>query len=151
MGVGFRVEVSELYREWRLWCDAHGRKEPGTEETFGRDLRAAVPSLTKPRTRTPEGRLFVYSGLRLCEHGEPEEDTEPPEGHPGHRGHPDQALHTMETRNRDTQDAGKGCPEEACKEIGNAMPVHGDHGDHPDRPPARRRFKSDDTPHEWRA
>jgi phage/plasmid-associated DNA primase len=65
VGPEFRVEVNELYTVWRSWCEAHGRREPGTEETFGRDLRAAVPELSRARPRTPEGRINVYVGIRL--------------------------------------------------------------------------------------
>jgi putative DNA primase/helicase len=63
VGPGCSVEVGELYQAWRVWCDQHGRKEPGTEETFGRDLRAAVPSINRSRPRTQEGRISLYTGI----------------------------------------------------------------------------------------
>lgn len=65
LGPAYRVAVSELYHEWKLWCDSHGRKEPGVEEVFGQQLRAAVPSISKSRPRTPEGRVWVYAGIGL--------------------------------------------------------------------------------------
>jgi putative DNA primase/helicase len=65
LGPGYRVAVAELYYEWKLWCEAHGRKEPGVEEVFGQQLRAAVPSATKSRPRTSEGRINIYTGIGL--------------------------------------------------------------------------------------
>jgi putative DNA primase/helicase len=61
---GERVEVGELYAAWRSWCDRHGQ-QPGTGETFGRDLRAAVPTIDKARPRTQDGRSHFYTGIRL--------------------------------------------------------------------------------------
>ena len=46
---GVRPEV--LYEVWAQWCEQQHRDYPGTVQTFGRDLRAAVPglSITHPR------------------------------------------------------------------------------------------------------
>ena len=137
---GERVEVSELYAAWRSWCDEHGRKEPGTEETFGRDLRAVVPSLERSRPRTPEGRLYVYVGIRLRQEGE---DDHPPIG-AGPGGRSDQPLHTL------PEEGGKAHAEEDRNEVADTVAGRCDHPDHPVKPPLRRRFTSDDRPHEWR-
>ena len=60
------VPVSDLYRAWREWCGHHGREITGDEHSFGRDLHAAIPSLTKTRPRTESGgRIFLYKGVRL--------------------------------------------------------------------------------------
>lgn len=146
---GERVEVSELYAAWRAWCDAHGRKEPGTEETFGRDLRAAVPSLDKTRPRTPEGRLHVYTGIRLRRDTDPDPDVEPaPGGHPGHRGHSDQPLYVSA---EDGVEGARGEHAEAERTgLADTMPGRGDHGDQGDQLRPRRRFVNDDKPHDWR-
>ncbi len=67
---GAETSVDVLYREWSLWCDSAGRKEHGTTETFGRDLRAALPAgVRKVRRRVSESttdrRQVVYVGLGL--------------------------------------------------------------------------------------
>ncbi len=74
IGTSFRVEVGELYQEWKKWCELHGRRESNTEETFGRDLRAVVPELKRSRPRTNEGRLYMYSGIRVRGEFEPDEE-----------------------------------------------------------------------------
>ncbi len=146
---GERVEVCDLYREWCSWCDAHGRKEPGTEETFGRDLRAAEPSIDKSRPRTTEGRLHFYTGIRIRRDTDPDRDDEPaPPGHPGHRGHSDQTLHAEEEQEgASARGAHAG---EGANPVEAAMGGRGDHGDQSDRPRPRRRFANDDRPHERR-
>jgi putative DNA primase/helicase len=42
---GAQVECPALFSSWNAWCEAQGRDKPGTAQTFGRDLRAAVPGL----------------------------------------------------------------------------------------------------------
>jgi len=144
---GERIEVSDLYREWRSWCDTHGRKEPGTEASFGRDLRAAVPSIDKTRPRTPEGRLHIYTGIRLRRDSDPYRDDEPTPGGPtGHSGHSDQTLHAEGVRSG--VETALGADAEAGKAVEPAMGGRGDHGDQRDQP--RRRFANDDRPHERR-
>jgi len=61
-----QVCISDLYAAWKLWCERKG-KRPGTEQTFGRDLRAAVPSLeiTRPRSDTDRKRHYVGIGLTV--------------------------------------------------------------------------------------
>ena len=55
-----------LYQKWRLWCDNVGRK-PGTKQIFGRDLRAALPSLRMTHTRDGNTRERNYEGIGLRE------------------------------------------------------------------------------------
>ena len=149
VGSGERVEVCDLYAAWRSWCDVHGRKEPGTEETFGRDLRAAVPALDKTRPRTPEGRLYVYTGIRLRRDSDPDSDTEPaPSGRPGPRGRRDHALYV--SAENGVEGARGAHAEEECNGVVDTMAGHGDHVDQGDQPRPRRRFANDDTPHERR-
>lgn len=144
IGMGFRAETGGLYREWKAWCDVHGRKEPGTEETFGRDLRAAVPTLDKTRPRTQEGpRPSYYTGIRLRIDSDPEDGEDDPP--PGHRGHGDQPMHATVERNGDGKSS-----EERDKANTDAMGGHGDQGDRPDHNPPLRQFRNDDRPHEER-
>jgi putative DNA primase/helicase len=42
---GRTVETDQLFKAWSQWCVQQGRDHPGTAQTFGRDLRAAVPGL----------------------------------------------------------------------------------------------------------
>ena len=65
VGHGNTIEVDRLYQAWRSWCDDHGRDRPGTAQTFGRDLRAAVLGLKVTRPRTDDGRTRTYEGIDL--------------------------------------------------------------------------------------
>jgi len=64
--VGAETDVADMYAAWREWCQEHGRDHPGTEQSFGRDLRAAVPSLVNGRPRRSGVRRRVYRGIRLA-------------------------------------------------------------------------------------
>ena len=133
---GERIEVSELYREWRGWCETHGRKEPGTEETFGRDLRAAAPSIDKSRPRTLEGRLHFYTGIRLRRDSDPDRPAEGTAGgQSGHRGHSDQPFNAT-AGNGATNPRGTH-PATAEVEIESTIAGRGDHGDQADRSDGR--------------
>jgi putative DNA primase/helicase len=158
---GERVEVGDLFACWRAWCEQHGRREPGTEQAFGRDLRAAVPSITKTRPRTPEGRLHFYHGIRLRRDSDPEHAGEhagvptPVFGHLGHHGHIDQPLHAMLEKGEGVARGGaRGDSPRAIGEhaetVGPAMRGHHDHGDqgdqHRPRPRSVIRFRNDDRP-----
>lgn len=61
----YEVEVPNLYKCWKRWCEPVGRKEPGLQSVFGRDLHAAVPTLVTRQSRTERGRVRVYGGLRI--------------------------------------------------------------------------------------
>jgi putative DNA primase/helicase len=66
---GLRVSVEVLFQNWCVWCDSVGRNEPGTKQTFGRDLKAAIPSLRTTRPREGDGRYREYEGIALKEGG----------------------------------------------------------------------------------
>jgi len=38
VGPGLECAVSHLFAEYKVWCEANGRREPGTVASFGRDL-----------------------------------------------------------------------------------------------------------------
>jgi putative DNA primase/helicase len=65
VGPGHRAAVADLFDAWKAWCEAKGRREPGTEATFGRDLLAAVPTLRRVRPREGEDRYRAYEGIGL--------------------------------------------------------------------------------------
>jgi putative DNA primase/helicase len=71
---GARVPVAKLYETWRDWCKEHGRDQPGTEQTFGRDVAAAVPGVGQSRPRVNGERVRMYDGIRLRNPGDPLED-----------------------------------------------------------------------------
>jgi putative DNA primase/helicase len=64
-GPSYRAAVAELFAAWKTWCECQGRKEPGTEAMFGRDLLAAVPTLRRVRPRDGEDRYRGYVGIGL--------------------------------------------------------------------------------------
>ena len=64
------VAVKRLFAEWKRWCEAAGRPH-SSEQTFGRDLRAALPDLDDRQPRAEDGgRVRVYVGVAL----KPQED-----------------------------------------------------------------------------
>ena len=68
VGASYTVECELLYSAWVIWCSVQRRDHPGTVQTFGRDLRAAVPGLrtTQPRGATTAGRVRYYQGVGLA-------------------------------------------------------------------------------------
>jgi putative DNA primase/helicase len=66
VGPSNTIACDALYTAWRAWCDNNGRDRPGTAQTFGRDLRAAVIGLKTTRPRTGDGRTRTYTGITLA-------------------------------------------------------------------------------------
>jgi putative DNA primase/helicase len=67
IGAGFSVSCQMLFDAWCTWCEAQGRKEHGTVQTFGRDLRAKVPGLkmSHPRAKETGQPVRTYNGVML--------------------------------------------------------------------------------------
>jgi putative DNA primase/helicase len=65
VGPGRTVETAGLYEVWCNWCTQQGRNHAGIAQTFGRDLRAAVPGLNVTQSRGVDGRLRLYEGIGL--------------------------------------------------------------------------------------
>jgi putative DNA primase/helicase len=63
---GKNISVELLYQDWRMWCEAHGRDQPGTSQSFGAALRTAIPSLRISRPRQGEERVRQYEGVDLA-------------------------------------------------------------------------------------
>lgn len=59
------VEISALYKRWLAWCEENGRQQPGTSQSFGRDLHAACASISVNRPVIDGKRVRVYQGIRL--------------------------------------------------------------------------------------
>lgn len=80
-GDEFKVRAAWLYNAWREYCEAHGRAWTGDDASFGRDLRAAVPSVRHARmqetlrkgAKVTKVRDYYYVGIRL----RPPEETTP--------------------------------------------------------------------------
>jgi putative DNA primase/helicase len=65
IAAGHSVGVGRLFDAWCEWCKAQGRDHPGTAQSFGRDLRAAIPGVKVIQPRDGEDRLRFYQGLQL--------------------------------------------------------------------------------------
>jgi putative DNA primase/helicase len=68
VGPEFSVAAKTLYANWKEWCHEHGRDHPGSDATFGKNIRAAVPSLQRVKRATAPGsqtRSWMYMGIGL--------------------------------------------------------------------------------------
>ena len=62
---GLEITCDHLYDAWKIWCGEQGRDRPGTRQTFGRDLRAALPGIKLTRHRDEAKRVKFYDGIAL--------------------------------------------------------------------------------------
>lgn len=86
LGEGATVDRDELFKAWKVWCEAQGRDHPGTKISFGRQFSAAFPEIRRSQPRDfgtgsfgvgtgssgagtdlsgAGTRLNLYSGIRL--------------------------------------------------------------------------------------
>jgi putative DNA primase/helicase len=65
VGLNQSVVIDDLYRKWVWWSEQQGRREPGTKQTFARDLRAHLPSVVLRRPRDGDSRMRTYEGIGL--------------------------------------------------------------------------------------
>lgn len=72
VGAEHEVGVNVLYGAWRAWCDDQGRDRPGSTATFGKNLRAVVPTVKRFRPRDDGDREYRYAGIRLRTPDDPE-------------------------------------------------------------------------------
>jgi len=64
-----QVAVDELYGAFKVWAENNGHAKP-TKQLFGRDLRAAVPSIRVTQPRAADGKQYrAYSGIALQKKG----------------------------------------------------------------------------------
>jgi putative DNA primase/helicase len=59
------IERSRLFLEWQDWCKEQGRDHAGTVQTFGRDVRAAVPTIKGSHPRKEGKKIRTYKGITL--------------------------------------------------------------------------------------
>lgn len=62
---GLQIRKDKLYDAWKTWCKDTGREHPGTTQTFGRNLRAALPFVGEGRPRVDGERAEHYIGVAL--------------------------------------------------------------------------------------
>ena len=65
VGPGYEVAQPRLFDAWKTYCQETGRERPGTVQTFGRNLRAAVPWIRESRPHVLGKRVRFYEGMRL--------------------------------------------------------------------------------------
>ena len=65
LGSGFSVARDELFQVYKNWLDEAGHQFKPTQETFGKDLHAAIPGLKTEHPRKGGKRERRYVGLRM--------------------------------------------------------------------------------------
>jgi putative DNA primase/helicase len=65
VGPAHRVAVDDIYSAWCDWCKSNGRDHPGTKQTFGRDLRSALPEIRVVQRRDTTSVVRVYEGVSV--------------------------------------------------------------------------------------
>ena len=76
VGPGECVTVDDLFTAWQRHCEAENRKEPGTKQTFGQQLQAAVPGLGERRPKQGGERWREYVGITLLPAGTTADDAD---------------------------------------------------------------------------
>lgn len=66
---GQRCPAEDVFNAWKAWCEANGRREAGTVQSFGRDLRAAVTGLRVSQPRIGGFQVRHYDGIALQDTG----------------------------------------------------------------------------------
>jgi putative DNA primase/helicase len=64
MGAELRIAVDDLYAAYKNWAEDSGHSKK-SKQTFGRDLRAAIPSISMERPREGENRRREYVGIDI--------------------------------------------------------------------------------------
>ena len=65
LGYGKEISVEEMFGAYKSWSEDNGHDKK-SKQMFGRDLRAAVPSISMARPRGQfESRRRVYTGICL--------------------------------------------------------------------------------------
>ena len=66
VGPGYCVACDQLFDSWAEWCRETNRREAGTKQTFGKDLRSVLPGIKVSQPRTDDGDRFrTYEGVGL--------------------------------------------------------------------------------------
>lgn len=66
------IDVEQLFSDFKEWAENNGHPKTN-KQLFGRDLRAAFPSITMSRLTANNGRRYrAYNGIRLRPFDQPE-------------------------------------------------------------------------------
>ncbi len=66
VGPEHEEEIGTLYLRWQRWCAANGRREAGTIQVFGSNLRSAIVGIRDARRTDQNGeRLRLCRGIAL--------------------------------------------------------------------------------------
>lgn len=68
IGPDYRVEVDELYKEFKEWCTRQGKTYIPEKKDLGVQLRAKFPKIVKRRPHVDGGRTHFYHGIRISLH-----------------------------------------------------------------------------------
>jgi hypothetical protein len=98
------VPVDDLWTAWKTWCEDQNLPKR-SKETFGRDLRAAVPELDKSRPREGEDRIHIYTGIGLVQETLPGHGDRRDRVRSGHGGHGDRPMYGRDEPERDEEAA----------------------------------------------
>ena len=69
LGPVHSVICFELYRAWQSWCEQNGQEYPGNLQVFGRNLKAALPSVKTDKPNVSGIRKRRYVGVGLLKPG----------------------------------------------------------------------------------
>jgi putative DNA primase/helicase len=64
IAANYEISVNDLYGAYKIWAEENGHSKK-SRETFGRDLRAAIPSISKKRPRDHGDRRWIYVGIDM--------------------------------------------------------------------------------------
>lgn len=121
VGAEHTAHCDALYRAWKAWCEEHGRKHTTNAQTFGRDLRAAVPSIKVVQRRNADGsRYRAYQEVGLSRSG-----TRDSAMYPQQSGH-DRSSHNNGVSRVPPRDTCPKCDDEGCDTCGRYKPAEGD-------------------------
>lgn len=70
IGNTYQIDRDDIFAAWRKWCEDQGRDFPGAKNTFGRQLSAAYPEVSRSQPRDGGTRLNLYTGIKLCQEWE---------------------------------------------------------------------------------
>jgi putative DNA primase/helicase len=71
LGAALQIAVDDIYAVYKLWC-AETEHQRSSKPVFGRNLRAACPSVSKSRVGPQHERTWVYLGIGWRKGGESE-------------------------------------------------------------------------------
>jgi putative DNA primase/helicase len=65
VGSGYLISRADLFQAWKDWCIDRNR-EPGSQDGFGRNLRAVIPYLGMTQPYGKQGKRYrAYEGIQL--------------------------------------------------------------------------------------